>query len=90
MDQGTVLAVTIPTLAVLVGMLVNGRQLESLKNELKADIGGLRGEMNARFQAVDARFQAVDARFDAAHQALLRVEGVLDARLRHLEEERDR
>lgn len=28
----------------------------------------------------------MDARFEASHQALLRVEGVLDARLKHLEE----
>ena len=39
-DQGTGLAVTIPTLAVLVGILVNGRQLGSLRNEIRADIGG--------------------------------------------------
>ena len=83
MGQGTVLAITIPTLAVLVGMLVNGRQLGSLRNELKADFSGLRGEINARFELLNARF-------DVAHQALLRVEGVLDARLKHLEEERNR
>ncbi len=75
-DQGTVLAVTIPTLAVIVGVLVNGRQLGSLRSEIRADIGGSRGEMNTRFEA--------------AHQGLLRVEGVLDARLKHLEEERNR
>ena len=74
---------TIPTLAVLVGMLVNGRQLGSLRNEIRADIGGSRSEISARFEAVDAQFKA-------AHQALLRVEGVLDARLKHLEEERNR
>jgi hypothetical protein len=33
-----------------------------------------------------AKFEVVDARFEAAHQGLLRVEGVLDARLKHLEE----
>ncbi|MFT4215165.1 MAG: hypothetical protein QM622_10375 [Microbacterium sp.] len=32
---------------------------------MNAAIGGLRGEMNARFEAVDARFAAVDVRFDA-------------------------
>ncbi len=40
-------------------------QIGSLRTELKADIGGLRGEMNARFERVDAQFAAVDARFDA-------------------------
>ena len=78
-DQGTVLSITIPTVAVLVGILVNGRQIEALRNE-----------MNARFEAVNARFEAVNVQFEAAHQALLRVEGVLDARLKHLEEERRR
>lgn len=28
-------------------------------------VDGLRGEMNARFEAVNARFDAVDTRFDA-------------------------
>ncbi len=72
MDQGTVLSITIPTVTVLVGILVNGRQIESLRNE------------------INARFEAVYARFEAANQALLRVEGVLDARLKHIEEEHRR
>lgn len=32
---------------------------------LRAEIGGLRGEMNARFDAVNARIDAVDTRIDA-------------------------
>jgi len=48
--------------------------------------------MNAKFDAVNTRITAlvdtVNARFDAAHQNLLRVEQVIDARLKHLEEER--
>lgn len=32
-----------------------------------SEIGGLRGEMNARFEAVNARFDTVDARFDAVN-----------------------
>ena len=96
-ESQVLLSVGIPTIAVLVGILLNNRQIESL-----------RAEMIARFQSVDVRFQAMDAKFDArfqaleerinslnetmnarfdgAHQALLRVEGVMDARLRHLEE----
>ncbi len=34
---------------------------------VRSEIGGLRGEMNARFDTVDARFDAVDARFDAVN-----------------------
>ena len=51
--------------------------------------------INAMLDGVDAKFQIVDAkieslraemtaRFEAQTQALYRVEGVLDARLRHL------
>jgi hypothetical protein len=89
-DSQVLLSIGIPTIAVLIGILLNTRQndrleqhvdaqLASVRSELKADIGALRSEMNARFNAVDARF-------DAAHQALLRVEGVMDARLKHLED----
>lgn len=52
---------------------------------MDAQLASFRSEMNARFNAVDAHFDTVDARFAAAHEALLRVEGVMDARLRHLE-----
>lgn len=44
---------------------VNGR-IDGLQGEIR----GLRGEMNARFEAVDARFEAVEARFDARFTAL--------------------
>jgi hypothetical protein len=37
-------------------------------------------------KVINAKFEAVDAKFEAAHQGLLRVEQVLDARLKHLEE----
>jgi hypothetical protein len=82
-DQTTqaILTVGMPTLAVLVGILVNNSRLSDL-----------RAYMDSRFSAIekvmDARFDAVDARFEAAHQELLRVEGVLDARLSHLEQQR--
>jgi hypothetical protein len=39
--------------------------------------------MNARFEGLRAE---MSARFDAGREALLRVESVLDARLKHLEE----
>lgn len=46
--------------------------------------------MNCRFTAlenvVDSKFDDVYARFGEAKQELLRVEQVMDARLRHLEE----
>jgi hypothetical protein len=74
MDESAklLLTVAIPTVTVLVGILVNNRQLDQMSRHMDQQITSLRNEMNARF--------------DAACQQLLRVEGVLDARLKHLEE----
>jgi hypothetical protein len=69
----TVLTAGIPTLAVLVGILVNNSRLSDL-----------RAHVDERFSSLE---KLMDARFQAAHQELLRVEGVLDARLSHLERE---
>jgi len=66
------LSIGVPTIVILIGMLVNMRQIERLERHMDAQFLALRSEMNARFEA--------------AHQALLRVEGVMDARLKHLEE----
>ena len=48
--------------------------------------------VNERFLGVNQRFDAIDRRFDDMRDLwrseLHRVEGVLDARLRHIEEER--
>jgi hypothetical protein len=77
MEQTTqaLLSVGMPTLAVLVGILVNNSRLSDL-----------RAHMDARFSAFE---KLIDARFEAAHQELLRVEGVLDARLNSLESRLD-
>lgn len=56
-------------------------------------IGLLIAYMNARFGAVDRRFEMVDRRFDDMRalwiSALRRVEDVIDARLKHIETERN-
>ena len=70
-----------PTLAVLVGILVNNSRLSDLRAYIDARLSAIE-------KVMDARFAAVDARFEAAHQELLRVEAVLNARLSHLEERR--
>ncbi len=48
------------------------------------------GKNDARFDAIDKRFDAIDRRFDDMRDLwraeLRRVEEVLDARLKHLEE----
>jgi hypothetical protein len=77
----------LPTLAVLIGILTNRYQLESLRNEMKTgddSLGeaikvldnSLRSEMKAGFESQREIWRA----------ELHRVEEVLDARLRHLEE----
>jgi hypothetical protein len=77
------IAVGLPVLfnAAIVGLLMaylNAKidsqtaKIDGLNDSLNSKIDGLRNEMNARFEAQT--------------QGLLRVEGVLDARLKHLEE----
>jgi len=69
-----ILTVGMPTLAVLVGILVNNSRLSDLKSYI-----------DMRFNALSA---ILDARFAEQKAELLRVEQVMDARLRHLEENR--
>lgn len=78
-ETQVLLSVGIPTLAVLIGILLNTKQIERLEKHMDSQFGSLRSEMGSLRSEMNARFEA-------AHQALLRVEGVMDARLRHLEE----
>ena len=66
------LSVGVPTVAVLMGILINNSRLTDL-----------RAHMDSRFDAVNKRFD--DAK-DMWRAELHRVEEVLDARLKHLEE----
>lgn len=68
----TALTVGLPTIAVLGGILVNNSRLSDL-----------RAHIDQRFADIQ---RYMDARFAAAHEELLRVEAVLDARLKHLED----
>lgn len=61
----TLVAIAVPTLAVLVGILINNSRLSDL-----------RSHMDARFDDMRQTWQS----------ELRRVEEVLDARLKHLEE----
>jgi hypothetical protein len=67
-----ILAVGIPTLAVLAGILVNNSRMTDQ-----------RAHMDKRFDDLRA---LMDAKFAAAHSDLIRVEQVIDARLKHLED----
>jgi hypothetical protein len=66
-------------LAVLVGILINNSRL----NDTNARIGDLRVHMDSRFNDVDRRF---DEMRDLWRSELYRVEQVIDARLKHIEE----
>jgi len=73
------LSVGVPTIAVLVGILINNSRLSDL-----------RSHMDSQFAAVNRRFDDVNLRFDDAKDVwraeLHRVEEVIDARLKHLEQ----
>jgi chaperonin cofactor prefoldin len=86
-----IFTVGVPTLAVLVGILVNNSRLSDL-----------RSYMDWRFESIEKRFESMDKRLDSMEQRsdqrledlketwraeLRRVEEVLDARLKHLEHE---
>jgi hypothetical protein len=66
-------------LAVLVGILINNSRL----SDTNTRIGDLRGHVDSRFDEVDRRF---DEMRDLWRAELHRVEEVLDARLKHIED----
>jgi hypothetical protein len=66
-------------LAVLVGILINNARL----NDTNTRIGDLRVHVDSRFDEVDRRF---DEMRDLWRAELHRVEEVLDARLKHIED----
>lgn len=75
----TILSIGVPTVAVLIGILVNN----SRQTDTNARISELRSQLDVRF---DMMHKYIDARFNEAGAELRRVEEVLDARLKHLEE----
>ena len=69
----TIALASVPTMiTVLIGILINNARM----NDMNTRIGELRSEMNRRFDDVK----------DTWRSELHRVEEVLDARLKHLEE----
>ena len=69
----TIALASVPaTVAVLIGILLNNARLSDL-----------RGHLDSRFNAMDVRFEEMK---DLWRSELHRVEEVLDARLKHLEE----
>ena len=101
MDQNqilTIVAASVPTMiTVLIGILINNSRLgdmnsriTSMEAGLNRRIDDLRGHMETRFEAVNHRVDEVDRRFDQMErhfdEKLQRVEEIMDARLKHLEE----
>jgi hypothetical protein len=90
----TIALASVPTmLAVLVGILINNSRLSDTNAriaDLRGHMDSRFGDMDSRFANVDRRFDGVDRRFDEARDLwrseLYRVEQVIDARLKHLEE----
>ncbi len=91
--------VTNEQLYILVGipMLFNATLMGLVIAYINAKIGKVESKMDARFEAVNTRFDAVNTRFDGMNMRfddmrdlwraeLRRVEEVLDARLKHIEE----
>ena len=83
----TIAFASVPTmLTVLIGILLNNARLSDVNSRL----GELRSHMDGRFNDVDRRFDAVDRRFEEMKEMwrteMHRVEEVLDARLKHLED----
>jgi hypothetical protein len=71
-DVKLAISVGVPSLTVLAGILINNSRLSDL-----------RSSMDHRF---DDLIRLIDARFDGQDQKLYRVEQVIDARLKHLEQ----
>ena len=75
----TVLTVGMPTLAVLIGILINNSRLSDMNarmNDMNVRVGDLRSHFDNRFDDLKETWRS----------ELRRVEEVLDARLSHLEE----
>ena len=85
-ETQTILTVSIPTLAVLIGILVNNGRFN--------DLSGRFNSVDARFNDMESRLGEMRAHFDqrlddvkeAWRSELRRVEEVIDARLAHLGE----
>ena len=80
-----------PTMiTVLIGILINNARLGDMKGDVNSRFDDLRHYIGTRFNQVDQRCDEVDRRFDDMKDVwrseLHRVEEVLDARLKHLEE----
>jgi hypothetical protein len=82
---------SVPTmLTVLTGILMNNARLSDMKNDMNIRMAELRHHIDTRFNQVDVRFNQVEVRLDETkdlwRSELHRVEEILDARLKHIED----
>jgi hypothetical protein len=79
-------------LAIGIPLFVNTVLIGLLLAYINARVGGLESSMNERFVGVNQRLEQINQRFDDMRElwrtGLRRVEEVLDARLKHIEDER--
>ena len=98
-NQQLYLAIGIPMLFNATLILVLIAMFNAKFEALNARIEALNEKFTAKFDAVDARFDAVNTKFESINfrldemrdlwrAELRRVEEILDARLKHLEERR--
>ena len=83
MNEGTLLAIVIPSVTVLAGILINNHRINDINNRI--------GDLNQRFNDLNDRFAQVEKLIEMQAQVLRaefkRVEDVMDARLTRIEHE---
>ena len=70
-------------ITVLIGILINSARLSDLRSSVDGRLSDLHSYMDLRFNDVDRRLEEMKEMW---RSELHRVEGVIDARLKHLEE----
>jgi len=85
MDESSklLLTIAIPTVTILVGILINNRQLDQLSRNVDSRIAALEQHMDSQIASVRNEIVALRNEMIARIE---RVEGVLDARLKQVEE----
>jgi hypothetical protein len=68
--------------------VINNSRLSDLKSLMESNHANLRSGLQDTRQSIQDLRQVIDARFDEQRAQLFRVEQVMDARLKHLEEHR--
>jgi hypothetical protein len=73
----------VPSFAVLIGILINNQRLNDFSRNMDVRFNDLSRSVDLRFNEVNRRIE--DSK-DVLRSEMFRVEQVLDARLKHLEE----